>query len=67
MPEESVACPICGKPLKSVDDRWLSAFECERCGQFTDFGTMSPSAERRRQLVRLPDPSPRPDSKDSER
>jgi len=46
---EPVACPICGRPLKWVADRWLAAFECEQCGQFTDFGGASlPSEERHR-------------------
>jgi endogenous inhibitor of DNA gyrase (YacG/DUF329 family) len=33
-----VTCPICRRPLKSGGDEWLSAFECERCGEFSDFG-----------------------------
>jgi hypothetical protein len=35
---ELVTCPICRRPLKSGGDQWLSAFECERCGEFSDFG-----------------------------
>jgi len=33
-----VTCPICRRPLKASGDQWLSAFECERCGEFSDFG-----------------------------
>jgi hypothetical protein len=33
-----VTCPICRRPLKAGGDQWLSAFECERCGEFSDFG-----------------------------
>src|SRR5437588_6905466 len=38
---EPVACPICSRPLRWTPDRWLSAFECDRCGQFSDFGDAS--------------------------
>jgi hypothetical protein len=34
---ETVACPICGRPLKWRADRWLAVFECARCGEFSDF------------------------------
>jgi tRNA(Ile2) C34 agmatinyltransferase TiaS len=62
MPTESVACPICGRPLKSMGAHWLSAFECEKCGQFTDFSAPSSPAQRRHP-VRLPEP-PVPDSRE---
>ena len=43
---EPIPCPICGQPLKWMRDRWLSAFVCERCGEFSDFDA-SPSAAMR--------------------
>jgi len=44
---EPVDCPICGRPLKWRADRWLAAFECEQCGEFSDFGgSVLPSQER---------------------
>jgi hypothetical protein len=38
---EIIACPICGRPLKWRADRWLAAFDCARCGEFSDFGSAS--------------------------
>jgi endogenous inhibitor of DNA gyrase (YacG/DUF329 family) len=66
---EPVACPICGRPLKWVPDRWLAAFECEHCGQFSDFGGAAlPSEERHRwQQLSLPYESARAESPDTER
>ena len=40
---EPVPCPICGRPLKWTANQRLSAFECDRCGQFSDFGGASSS------------------------
>jgi hypothetical protein len=34
---ESLACPICQRPLRRTSDRMLSALECEQCGSFSDF------------------------------
>jgi hypothetical protein len=52
---EPVPCPICARPLKSTADRWLPAFECERCGQFSDFGDASLSpAQSRHSSARFP-------------
>lgn len=45
---ETVACPICGRPLKWTPDRWLAAFECERCGEFSDFGGRATASEASR-------------------
>jgi len=42
----SVLCPICRRPLTWAPDRWLGTFECERCGQFSDFGTVAESRRR---------------------
>jgi endogenous inhibitor of DNA gyrase (YacG/DUF329 family) len=56
---EPVTCPICGQPLKRTADRWLSAFECDRCGQFSDFGDALTSAGKGRragQMSRPPEP-----------
>ena len=58
---EPVACPICGRPLRRTADRWLSVFECDRCGQFSDFGdaSLSPAQSRRSsQLHRQSKPIP---------
>ena len=35
---EPVDCPICGRPLKLIPDDFLAGFECNDCGQFSDFG-----------------------------
>jgi hypothetical protein len=40
---ETLPCPICGRPLRSTVAHWLAAFECDRCGQFSDFGGASSS------------------------
>ena len=37
-PARTLPCPICALPLKWIVVRWLASFECERCGQFPDFG-----------------------------
>ena len=44
-----VACPICRRSLRWTADRWLAAFDCDRCGQFSDFGgaSLSPAQGRR--------------------
>jgi hypothetical protein len=34
---ETLACPICRGPLKRTAKSMLGAFECEQCGQFTEF------------------------------
>jgi hypothetical protein len=34
------ACPYCGRPLTLTTDRWLP-FECDRCGRFSDFASVS--------------------------
>jgi len=36
-PSQPVACPICGRLLKWMPERWLAEFECEGCGPFADF------------------------------
>jgi hypothetical protein len=43
-----VPCPICGRPLKATADRWFAALECDRCGQFSDFGDGSLSLAQSR-------------------
>lgn len=40
---EPVPCPICGDPLRWTAAPRLDAFECDRCGHFSDFGGVSPS------------------------
>jgi hypothetical protein len=67
-PPEPVACPICGRPLKWTADRWLAAFECDQCGQFSDFGGASlPSEQRHRSpQLSLPYEAPRAESKDQD-
>ena len=42
-PSNPVLCPICGQVLQMATDRGLAAFECERCGQFSDFSDVSAS------------------------
>jgi hypothetical protein len=54
---EPVICPICGRPLSWTADRWLAVFECIRCGQFSDFSSLS-SARGRRSLHRPSDLKP---------
>ena len=34
---ESLACPICRRPLRRTNGSMLSALECDRCGPFSDF------------------------------
>jgi hypothetical protein len=34
---ESLACPICRRPLRRTHGFMLTALECERCGPFSDF------------------------------
>ena len=36
-PSQPVACPICGRLLKWMPERWLAEFECEGCDPFADF------------------------------
>lgn len=36
--KDAIECPICRRPLRRTSDRLLSAFECEQCGPFSDFG-----------------------------
>jgi len=50
---ELVACPICRRTLKWTADRWLDAFECEQCGQFTDFGGSALPSEQRHRSPQL--------------
>ena len=46
---DSLACPICGRPLRRTSDRGFAVFECDHCGQFSDFGETSwPGAPRLR-------------------
>ena len=46
---EPIACPICGRALARTTSGWLAAFECDRCGQFTDFdGALSSTVDGRR-------------------
>jgi len=56
---ERVACPICGRQLKWIPDRWLAAFECETCGQFSDFGGLARPSEPRHHSPQSPDRTPR--------
>ena len=42
----TVLCPICRRPLTWAPDRWLATFECERCGQFSDFASAAQSARK---------------------
>jgi len=42
----TVLCPICRRPLTWAPDRWLGTFGCERCGQFSDFGSAAQSPRR---------------------
>jgi hypothetical protein len=49
-----VLCPICGRPLKATADPWFAALECERCGQFSDFGDASLSAAQSRHSSQFP-------------
>ncbi len=49
-----VTCPICRRPLKSGGDQWLSAFECERCGEFSDFGRAFDETSARGARPRIP-------------
>lgn len=44
-PLAPIMCPYCGEPLNWAPDQWLAAFECRRCGPFSDFGS-SPLAHR---------------------
>jgi ribosomal protein L37AE/L43A len=45
---DSLACPICGRPLRRTADHGFAVFECDRCGQFSAFGETSwPPAPRR--------------------
>lgn len=36
---DTVLCPICRRPLRQAPDRWLETFECNRCGEFSDFSS----------------------------
>jgi len=64
---EPIACPICGRPLKWVPDRWLAAFECGHCGQFSDFGGAQPAEQRYDSAqLSLPYESARTESPDTE-
>ncbi len=52
---EPIACPICGRPMKWTPDQLLAAFECEHCGQFSDFGGAAlPSEQRHHSQLSLP-------------
>ena len=46
-------CPYCGRQLRWIPMRWFGrgTFECERCGEFPDFG---PSAHAGAHLDRAP-------------
>jgi hypothetical protein len=57
---EPVLCPICGRPLKWMPHRWLSAFVCERCGEFSDFEGGSPSGTVRHAAPLDPEPGSTP-------
>jgi endogenous inhibitor of DNA gyrase (YacG/DUF329 family) len=41
-----VLCPICRRPLTWASDRWLATFECDRCGQFSDFASAALSTRK---------------------
>jgi endogenous inhibitor of DNA gyrase (YacG/DUF329 family) len=49
-----IPCPICGRPLRWTGARWLASFECDRCGQFSDFGDASRSPAQSRHSSRFP-------------
>src|SRR5438093_86377 len=42
----TVLCPICRRPLTWAPDRWLGTFDCERCGEFSDFASAAHSPRR---------------------
>ncbi len=44
-PLTPIVCPYCGGKLNWTPDLWLEAFECRRCGPFSDFGS-APSTRR---------------------
>jgi hypothetical protein len=50
---DPIACPICGQVLKRTTAHWLAAFDCDRCGQFSDFGDASLSPAGSRHTPRL--------------
>jgi hypothetical protein len=66
-PSEPIACPICGRPLKWTADRWLAAFECDYCGQFSDFGGTSLPSEQRHRSPQLSLPYEAPQVKPEHR
>ncbi len=52
---DSLACPICGRPLRRTADRGFAVFECAHCGQFSDFGENSwPRGPHRTQRAARP-------------
>jgi hypothetical protein len=65
---DAIACPICGRLLKWMPDRWLSEFECEECGPFSDFAGAALVSERRHRSppVSLPHESARTKSQADE-
>jgi len=60
-PAGSLTCPICARPLKKTSVHSLTAFECDSCGQFSDFSDRprASSEERHiRQMAHPPDDPP---------
>jgi hypothetical protein len=51
---EPIACPICAQPLKRTTDL---AFDCDRCGQFSNFGDRPLLSAQERQAAQAPRPS----------
>jgi ribosomal protein L37AE/L43A len=55
---ESLACPICDRALtRRIANGWLAIFECDRCGEFSDFGDGSPSPAQNRRGLQLHRPA----------
>ena len=54
---DSLACPICARVLRRAADRGFAVFECDHCGQFSDFGETSWSPAPRRMLSSLAAPA----------
>jgi|RhiMetdeSRZDD1v2_1073273.scaffolds.fasta_scaffold293763_7 endogenous inhibitor of DNA gyrase (YacG/DUF329 family) len=42
----TLLCPICRRPLRWAPDRWMATFECDRCGQFSDFASAALSSRK---------------------
>ncbi len=53
---DPLACPICARLLRRAADRGFAVFECDHCGQFSDFGepSWSPAPRRTRSSFAAP-------------